>query len=176
MLNSKELKESVKLLAEKLIKNKQMLVTAESCTGGMIAQTLTDMAGSSAWFDRGFVTYSNQSKQEMLGVEETTIIEHGAVSEATVIEMAEGALANSNASISIACSGIAGPTGGTKEKPVGTVWIAWAYENKPTKAEVFFFAGDRQAIREQCTFESLDISISYSVSPLGRLSTEQLLK
>jgi nicotinamide-nucleotide amidase len=155
VLNSKELKESVKSLAKKLIDNKIMIVTAESCTGGMIAQTLTDVAGSSAWFDRGFVTYSNESKQEMLGVSKQTLKINGAVSEATVIEMAEGALENSNALVSIACSGIAGPSGGTKDKPVGTVWLAWAYEGKQTKTELFLFEGSRQQIREQCTMTAI---------------------
>ncbi len=155
VFNSKEFKESVKQLSKKLLENNIMLATAESCTGGMIAQVLTDMAGSSAWFDRGFVTYSNASKQEMLGVNKQTIIDSGAVSEATVIEMAEGALRKSNASVSIACSGIAGPTGGTADKPVGTVWIAWAYKNKNTKTELFLFDGDRQQIRQQCTEKAI---------------------
>lgn len=147
---------SVQKLADKLIKNQQIIATAESCTGGMIAQTLTDLAGSSAWFDCGFVTYSNDAKQKMLGVKLATLKKYGAVSEATVIEMAEGALANSNASISIACSGIAGPTGGSAKKPIGTVWVAWAYENKPTKTELFLFKGNRQQIREQCTEKAIE--------------------
>ncbi len=148
--------DSVQKLADKLIKNQQIITTAESCTGGMIAQTLTDLAGSSAWFDCGFVTYSNDAKQKMLGVKLATLKTYGAVSEATVIEMAEGALANSNASISIACSGIAGPTGGSAKKPIGTVWVAWAYENKPTKTELFLFKGNRQQIREQCTEKAIE--------------------
>ena len=148
--------DSVQKLADKLIKNQQIITTAESCTGGMIAQTLTDLAGSSAWFDCGFVTYSNDAKQKMLGVKLATLKKYGAVSEATVIEMAEGALANSNASISIACSGIAGPTGGSAKKPIGTVWVAWAYENKPTKTELFLFKGNRQQIREQCTEKAIE--------------------
>jgi len=146
---------SIEKLATKLIKNKQMIATAESCTGGMIAQNLTDMAGSSAWFDCGFVTYSNDAKQTMLGVKLATLKRYGAVSEQTVIEMAEGALKNSNALVSLACSGIAGPSGGTKEKPVGTVWVAWAYENQPTKTKLFLFKGNRQQIREQCTAEAI---------------------
>ena len=148
---------SVQKLADKLIKNQQIITTAESCTGGMIAQTLTDLAGSSAWFDCGFVTYSNESKQEMLGVKKSTLVEFGAVSEAVVIEMAEGALKNSNASCSISCSGVAGPGGGSADKPVGTVWVAWAFDNKPTQTQKFYFTGNRQQVREQCTFEAIKL-------------------
>ncbi len=150
-----KLKSAVTILSKQLIKKKLIISTAESCTGGMIAQYLTDLSGSSAWFDRGFVTYSNQAKQEMLNVPCETIANNGAVSEATVIAMAEGALKNSNANISIACSGIAGPTGGTIEKPVGTVWVAWAYANQVTKTKRFQFKGNRQVIRQNCTLEAI---------------------
>jgi nicotinamide-nucleotide amidase len=125
------------------------LATAESCTGGGIAQAVTGIAGSSAWFDRGFVTYSNQSKQQMLGVQESTLIAYGAVSEAVVREMAEGALANSTAQCSLAVSGIAGPDGGTPDKPVGTVWFAWALANGLTTVARHQFSGNRDEVRAQ---------------------------
>lgn len=126
-----------------------MLVTAESCTGGGVAQTVTDIAGSSAWFERGFVTYSNQSKTEMLGVRQSTLDTHGAVSEMTVREMAAGALTYSQADVAVAVSGIAGPGGGTPEKPVGTVCFAWAMRGAEPQVSRQILAGDRAAVREQ---------------------------
>lgn len=123
-----------------------MLVTAESCTGGGIAQELTSVSGSSVWFERGFVTYSNAAKEEMLGVSPQTLEEDGAVSETTVREMAEGALQYSRAQVAVAVSGIAGPGGGTAQKPVGTVWFAWAC-NGEVRAACHQFSGDREAIR-----------------------------
>lgn len=126
-----------------------MIVTAESCTGGLLAEIITSIAGSSTWFERGFVTYSNLAKQEMLGVQETTLNQHGAVSEQTAIEMALGALKNSHGHISIAITGIAGPEGGSSEKPVGTVWFAWAKRNGDCHAQMRQFTGDRTAIRQQ---------------------------
>lgn len=125
-----------------------LLTAAESCTGGWVAQSVTDIAGSSAWFERGFVTYSNQAKQEMLGVQAASLQAHGAVSEAVVLEMAQGALAHSAAQIAVAISGIAGPGGGSSDKPVGTVWLAWA---TPTQcyAQKQVFEGNRQAVRAQ---------------------------
>lgn len=137
-----------------LLKNNWLLSTAESCTGGWVAQSITAVAGSSAWFDRGFVTYSNAAKQEMLGVSTTTLAIHGAVSEATVLEMAQGALTYSHAQISIAISGIAGPSGGSVEKPVGTVWIGWALPERIFAIQ-FLFTGDRAAIREQAVYAAL---------------------
>ena len=131
-----------------------LLSTAESCTGGWVAQTITAIAGSSAWFDRGFVTYSNAAKQEMLGVSATTLEIHGAVSEATVLAMAQGALKYSHAQVSLAVSGIAGPSGGSVEKPVGTVWIGWAFPEK-IFAIPFLFTGDRTAIRQQAVHAAL---------------------
>lgn len=126
-----------------------MLATAESCTGGGVAQAITDIPGSSEWFERGFVTYANQAKVEMLGVREETLRLHGAVSEATVREMAEGALLHSHAGISLAVSGVAGPGGGTQQKPVGTVWFAWAHRDGATQARKFLLGGDRAEIRAQ---------------------------
>ena len=133
-----------------------MIATAESCTGGWIAQEITAVAGSSAWFDRGFVTYSNQSKHEMLGVAEQTLEQYGAVSEPVVIEMAEGVLLHSSAQLSVVTSGVAGPGGGSAEKPVGTVWFAWAVRDKPTRTAVFQFNGDRESVRKQAVRVALE--------------------
>jgi nicotinamide-nucleotide amidase len=130
--------------------------TAESCTGGWIAKVLTDTPGSSATFERGFVTYSNEAKCDMLGVNPKTLENYGAVSEQIVIEMAQGALQHSRASISTAVSGIAGPTGGTKNKPVGTVWISWAREGFPTQAQQYIFDGNRETIRRQSVEQALN--------------------
>lgn len=126
-----------------------MLATAESCTGGAVASAVTEIAGSSAWFERGFVTYSNQAKVEMLGVSSDTLARFGAVSEATVREMVEGALRNSQAQISLAVSGIAGPGGGTADKPVGTVWFAWGVKNGVSVARLHQLSGNRADIRAQ---------------------------
>ncbi len=126
-----------------------MLTTAESCTGGGIAHALTEVAGSSAWFERGFVTYSNLSKQQMLCVREATIKQHGAVSEMTVREMAEGALQHSTAQLALAVSGIAGPDGGTADKPLGTVWFAWGLKHGETRAQRFQLDGNRAEVRAQ---------------------------
>ncbi len=150
-----KLTEQVSALSEQLIAKKMMITTAESCTGGMIAEVLTRMPGSSAWFDRSFITYSNEAKQDMLDVKQNTLIQQGAVSQATVIEMAEGALAKSQSQVAIACSGIAGPGGGSPEKPVGTVWVAWAFEGEATQSKQFLFEGERQQVREQCTVEAI---------------------
>ena len=114
-----------------------------------MAQAVTEVAGSSAWFERGFVTYANAAKVEMLGVREETLSAHGAVSELTVREMAEGAILHSHADVSVAISGIAGPGGGTAEKPVGTVWFAWSVRGGETHARKHLLAGDRAAIRAQ---------------------------
>ena len=126
-----------------------LLATAESCTGGGVAQAVTEISGSSSWFERGFVTYSNVAKMEMLGVRQVTLDEHGAVSEAAVREMAEGALQHSHAHVALAVSGVAGPTGGTPEKPVGTVWFAWSMRNGDTVAQVHHLDGARAEVRYQ---------------------------
>ena len=125
------------------------LATAESCTGGWIAEAVTAIAGSSGWFDRGFVTYSNAAKTDMLGVRGDTLDTHGAVSEATVSEMAAGALARSRADLAVAVSGVAGPGGGSAAKPVGTVCLAWARRGAPTATTTVHLAGDRAAVRRQ---------------------------
>jgi len=131
-----------------LAERKWRLVTAESCTGGLVAGAITDVAGSSDWFDRGFVTYSNEAKVELLGVSPETLARSGAVSEATVREMAAGALARTRADIAVAITGVAGPTGGTREKPVGLVWFAWAVRGGPVDAESRRLDGDRAAVRD----------------------------
>ncbi len=133
-------------LADLLLKNQWMLATAESCTGGLIAATCTELAGSSQWFERGFVSYSNAAKTELLGVDAALITHHGAVSEAVARAMAQGALAHSAAQVALAVTGIAGPTGGSADKPVGTVWLAWATPQGLT-SELQHFAGDRAAVR-----------------------------
>jgi nicotinamide-nucleotide amidase len=131
------------------------LATAESCTGGLIAATCTALAGSSDWFERGFVTYSNAAKTEQLGVDPALIAEHGAVSEAVVRAMAEGALARSAADIAVAVTGVAGPGGGTAAKPVGLVWLAMAQRGVAARAEGMQLAGDRAAVREQTVVAAL---------------------
>ncbi|MEJ2577124.1 MAG: nicotinamide-nucleotide amidase [Gammaproteobacteria bacterium] len=133
-----------------------VVTAAESCTGGWVAKLITDVAGSSAWFDRGFVTYSNRAKQEMLGVAAATLAAHGAVSEATVREMALGALARSSADLSVAVSGIAGPSGGSAEKPVGLVWLAWAERGGAVRAERCRFGGDRATVRAAAARRALE--------------------
>jgi nicotinamide-nucleotide amidase len=136
-------------LGEKLRARGAMLATAESCTGGLIAAVCTSVAGSSDWFERGFVTYSNAAKTEMLGVDAALIAAHGAVSAEVARAMAEGALAHSSAHIAVAVTGIAGPSGGTPAKPVGTVWFALAERGVAARAELLQLAGDRTAVREQ---------------------------
>ncbi|HEY4531325.1 MAG TPA: CinA family protein [Luteimonas sp.] len=135
--------------------NRDMLVTAESCTGGWIAKVVTDIAGSSAWFDCGMAVYSYEAKQALLGVRPQTLEEHGAVSRETAIEMVSGALVHSGATVAVAVTGIAGPGGGTEEKPVGTVWIAWKRRGGYPRAEVFQFEGDRDAVRRRTVAEAL---------------------
>ncbi len=142
-------------LAEALKTNGWMLATAESCTGGWIAKVCTDMTGSSAWFERGFVTYSNEAKQDMLGVQAETLVQYGAVSEAVTFEMAAGALQHSRAHIAVAVSGIAGPGGATPGKPVGTVCFGWAVKNGTVRTETCHFDGDREAVRKQSVEHAL---------------------
>jgi len=139
-----------------LLERTRMLVTAESCTGGWLAKCLTDIAGSSAWFERGFVTYSNRAKQDMLGVAAATLENSGAVSEATVGEMVRGALAHSAADVAVAISGIAGPAGGSPDKPVGTVCFAWLVAGGQPRVETRRFDGDREAVRRQAVVRALE--------------------
>lgn len=143
------------LLGQRLIERGLMVTTAESCTGGLVAGALTDIAGSSVWFERGFVTYSNHAKMEMLGVEADLIESHGAVSEEVARAMAEGALVESRAQLAVAVTGVAGPGGGTREKPVGMVCFAWADETMSLQSETMHFAGDRSEVREQSVRHAL---------------------
>jgi nicotinamide-nucleotide amidase len=133
-----------------------MLSAAESCTGGWIAKILTDLSGSSAWFEAGVVSYSNDAKISLLGVRRETLDRTGAVSEETALEMASGALTRLNTDIAVAVTGIAGPTGGTPEKPVGTVWIGWQRRGDAARASLFHFTGDREAIRRQTVAAALE--------------------
>jgi nicotinamide-nucleotide amidase len=142
-------------LGERLLARGLRLATAESCTGGWIAKVVTDIAGSSGWFEGGLVTYSNEAKQELLGVTAATLTTQGAVSEATVREMVAGALARSRADLALAVSGIAGPGGGSPEKPVGTVWFAWGVRNGPVVARREQLAGDRTEVRRQSVLIAL---------------------
>lgn len=147
-------------LAERVAASAQqrrlMLVTAESCTGGWIAKALTDLPGSSAWFDAGVVTYSYGAKEALLGVNPRTLERTGAVSEETALEMVSGALARFGAGMAVAVTGIAGPTGGTPDKPVGTVWISWKRRGGYAHAMLFQFPGDREAVRRQTVAAALN--------------------
>ena len=143
-------------LAESLRVRNWTLATAESCTGGWIAKCCTDLAGSSTWFERGFVTYSNQAKQDMLGVSAGTLESHGAVSKQTVLEMVDGALSHSRAHWALAISGIAGPGGGSADKPVGTVWFGWGGPSGWRHTQQHCFEGDRDAVRQQAVLYALD--------------------
>ncbi len=144
-----------------------VLATAESCTGGWISAAITAVAGSSAWFDRGFVTYSNAAKQAMLGVNMQTLEQHGAVSEPTVLAMVDGALGRSEASIAVSVSGVAGPGGGSPAKPVGTVCIAWGTNDGIRLARTFRFPGDRATVRRQ----SVIVAMTGVIDMAGRTGT-----
>ena len=142
-------------LGRRLLDRELMVTTAESCTGGLVAAAMTDIAGSSGWFERGFVTYSNHAKMEMLGVDAALIEAHGAVSEEVARAMAEGALLESRAQVAVAITGIAGPAGGTRDKPVGTVCFAWVEMLQPPDSETMHFVGDRAQVREQSVRHAL---------------------
>jgi nicotinamide-nucleotide amidase len=150
-----ELKKLAARTGESLQRRGWMAATAESCTGGWIAKCMTDVAGSSAWFDRGFVTYSNAAKQDMLGVDAAVLESEGAVSEATVAAMVRGALAHSRADIAVAVSGIAGPGGGRPGKPVGTVCFAWATRDGLPRLATCHFQGDRDTVRQHTVAHAL---------------------
>lgn len=154
-ISDASLEQQVEEVAELLLQLGETLVTAESCTGGWVAKCCTDKPGSSAWFDRGFVTYSNEAKHDQLGVDPATIDKNGAVSLPVVEEMAFGALSHSQADLSIAITGVAGPGGGNEQKPVGMVWIAWGIRNGGVHSICFQFDGDRDAVRRQAVFEAL---------------------
>jgi nicotinamide-nucleotide amidase len=154
-LSDSELRQLAQQLGERLRDAHEHLVTAESCTGGWIAKCMTDIAGSSDWFDCGMVAYSYEAKQALLGVRPQTLENFGAVSRETVIEMVSGALVNSGASVAVAVTGIAGPGGGSADKPVGTVWIGWKRRGGYARAETFHFDGDREAVRRQTVAAAL---------------------
>ncbi len=140
----------VKRIAHLLREHNLRCAVAESCTGGLIAARLTDYPGSSEWFDCGLVTYSNTAKQQFLGLSPQILTQFGAVSQETVIAMAEGVLQRTHVHYSLAVSGIAGPGGGSLEKPVGTVWFAWASQNQPTQSQMYHLQGTRNKIRKTC--------------------------
>ncbi len=163
MPTDKDLFTLVERVALQMRATDRRLATAESCTGGWVAKVCTDLAGSSQWFECGFVTYSNAAKVRDLGVSERTLADHGAVSEATVKEMAAGALRVSGADIAVAISGIAGPDGGTPSKPVGTVWFGLASRQgaeTAAVAEVQVFAGDRELIRRRSVERALQLVLT----------------
>lgn len=152
---SAELKALSLELGELLLAKKHVLTLAESCTGGLISALITNTAGSSAWFDSGLVTYSNQAKQDLLKVQEATLTQYGAVSEQVAMEMAIGALQQGRSTIAASITGIAGPDGGTAAKPVGTVCFAWTSDELPSISKTYLFQGDREQIREQSTIALL---------------------
>ena len=146
-------------LGEQLLQHNWRIATAESCTGGGVAAAITSIPGSSAWFEYGIVSYANAAKEKLLGVSSETLAREGAVSEAVVIEMARGVLALSGADIAIAISGVAGPGGGSAEKPVGTVWFAWATATGEIKTESKHFDGDRAAVQKQAVVLGLEVLV-----------------
>jgi nicotinamide-nucleotide amidase len=149
MSSDAELADLAKALGDRLRSKRLKLAVAESCTGGWIAKSVTDVAGSSQWFDRGFVVYSNRAKTDLLGVAAQTLLQFGAVSEQVATEMAQGALAHSHADLALAITGIAGPDGGSPDKPVGLVWLATRRRGREVAASEHRFAGDRDAVRRQ---------------------------
>ncbi|CAK0764888.1 NMN aminohydrolase [Gammaproteobacteria bacterium] len=151
-----DLEELAQRVGQTLAARQFFLATAESCTGGGVGQALTAISGSSSWYERGFITYSNLAKEELLGVSATTLAVCGAVSEKTALEMAQGALARSHAQVSLAVTGIAGPSGGTPEKPVGTVCFAWMCHDRPARTVTHCFHGDRAAVRHQSVAMALE--------------------
>jgi len=151
-----QLEQRARAVAELLLARGQSMVTAESCTGGWIAKVLTDVPGSSHWFECGVVAYSYEAKEALLGVRPQTLERTGAVSQETAIEMVSGALARYGATVAVAVTGVAGPSGGTPDKPVGTVWIGWKRRGGYAHAELFHFDGDRDAVRRQTVAAALD--------------------
>ena len=145
---------TVETLAAKLLAARRRLATAESCTGGWVAKCCTDRAGSSGWFERGFVTYSDAAKHDLLGVDSQVLYFAGAVSEAVALQMAAGAVERSAADVSLAVTGIAGPDGGSEDKPVGTVWFAWSVSDA-VETECMYFPGEREAVRRQTAAHAL---------------------
>jgi nicotinamide-nucleotide amidase len=163
-LNDAEIVALAAELGRRLTARGAFAATAESCTGGLVAGAITAIPGSSGWFDRGFVTYSNEAKRELLGVDPDTLERHGAVSEATARAMAEGAIRASRADVAVAVTGIAGPDGGTPAKPVGMVCLAWAARDEPVAAATHHFQGDREAVRRA----SVVVALQGLIERLGR--------
>ncbi|PIV34285.1 MAG: damage-inducible protein CinA [Lysobacterales bacterium CG02_land_8_20_14_3_00_62_12] len=147
LTTDQELHDAAAAFGKRLLQKRWKLATAESCTGGWLAKVVTEVPGSSSWFDGAFVAYSYDAKESMLGVQRITLETHGAVSSETVIEMVRGALSRSRADVAVAITGIAGPSGGNKDKPVGTVWMAWAKGHHPPHAQLHHFSGDRDGVR-----------------------------
>ena len=156
-LSDQELQALATQLGECLLALNMRLATAESCTGGWLAKIITDLPGSSAWFNGSLVTYSNEAKQQILGVQKPTLDEFGAVSGETVIEMSDGVLTHMDADVALSISGIAGPGGGSDDKPVGLVWFGWGRRGKPLRAESHIFEGDREAVRWQAVEKALQL-------------------
>jgi len=154
-MNDNDLVQLSARLGAALKQQERFVTCAESCTGGWVAKSITDIAGSSDWFERGFVTYSNQAKTDMLGVKASTLEQHGAVSDLVVLEMAAGALKGAAADYAVAISGIAGPDGGTVQKPVGTVWFGFASRHRAPFAQQMHFAGERDEVRRQAVHFAL---------------------
>lgn len=154
-MQNKVIIELVNELAQLAVEKRVRIATAESCTGGWIAQSITALAGSSEWFECGFITYSNEAKQAMLGVDDSLFITDGAVSETVVRAMVQGAVEYSRAELAVSVSGVAGPGGGSKEKPVGTVWMGWLLSGQEVATHGFRFDGDRESVREQAVIEAL---------------------
>jgi nicotinamide-nucleotide amidase len=162
-----ELQSLAERLGDWLKQHDMMLATAESCTGGWVGEVVTSVPGSSRWYDRGFITYTNQAKRDMLGVSTDVLARHGAVSAQTARAMAEGALASSRAQAVLAITGIAGPGGGSPEKPVGTVWFAWAGKDREPVVVVEHFSGDRNEIRRQAVVRALTGMLEYLGAPVS---------
>ncbi len=160
---------SIELLAREvgdtLLQNHLVLTTVESCTGGWVAEAITSVAGSSSWFERGFVTYSNEAKQELLGVRKETLLQYGAVSREVAREMSLGGIDASRADLAVAVTGIAGPDGGTLQKPVGTVWVAWGDRSGNVSEQLFQFDGDRESVRRSTVEQSLAGILEFLKSP-----------
>lgn len=161
-----ELSSLAREVGDRLLARGEMVALAESCTGGLVAKLLTDIAGSSGWFERGLVTYSNLAKHEMLDIPMVLFETHGAVSEACVTAMAEGLMVNSGAHWGVAITGVAGPGGGSADKPVGTVWIAWIRRGGSAQPQRFQFDGDRASVRDQAAQAALNGLLHRMVEPL----------
>ncbi len=154
--SEQELRDLAEQLGECLKTNGMKLASAESCTGGWLAKIITDIPGSSAWFTGSVVSYSNEAKQSLLGVNESTLNEFGAVSGETVLEMSDGLFSHTDADVAVSVSGIAGPDGGTEEKPVGLVWLSWGKRDKSVFANPFNFDGNREDVRKQSIKQALN--------------------